>query len=569
MIRYFFAVIILFSFYCCNTRTEYNHDCTINDSTITSDPFRSFTPDIYTSINQNNKYQEVFFYGVLKGVNIDKRYYEDIKDSMIFVSSGFHGANFLLHIPRRICLPENGNKLEIEIVYEYAPYPNITNLFLETVFYNKNTVEKEYIERISPTMKIGDKSKKKNITTAKYKYQIPDRANNVLAILYTYDKNAVERLYVKDSIYTTETGVAYLALKKFGFKVNGKPLEEYAYDHKIPFTKQEVDNIRSNVDDSLKINDNARIVGLGESIHGNSAFYKETNELIKQLIAEGFTLIGLETPITDGIRLNDYITGRNNDNIDSILSKNNTLNFYNNSVTKELFDYLKTYNKSHNNRISVFGFDVPLMDYKDSLKVYSAIDFKINNANIYNANIYNKYLKNFYNKFGSYYNKGLSYELLQRHRDRIMSENIFYMDSIFSEKNKMVLVAHLGHLSKREFPEHSTGFFLSERYRERYNVIGLFTGKGSFLSQHFEGFNKERIIRQYPLSSPIGKSLEQLCNTFDKNLFYINDVKKIELLDKILYSFDIGSGYKVMQFEPIDIRKELDNICFIKDSDAY
>jgi len=568
-IRLLFAVIILFSFCNCNTRTEYNHDCTINDSTITSDPFRSFTPDIYTSIAQNNKYEEVLFHGVMCNVNIDTIYYEDIKDSLIFVTSGFKGANFLLNIPRRICLPENGNKLEVEIIYEYAPYPNVTDLFLETGFYNKNTIKKEYTERISSTMDLvhgqNTKSiKKENITIAKYQYEIPKNANNVQVALYTYDKKAVECLYSKDSISIAEVGGAYLALKTFGFKVNGKPLEEYAYDHKIPFTKQETDNIRSNVNDSLKINDDARIVGIGESIHGNSAFYNQANELIKQLIAEGFTLIGFETPITAGIKLNDYITGRNNDNIDTILSKNNTLNFYNNSVTKELFDYLKTYNKSHNNRISIFGFDIPQGEYKDDSKEYLKNNFKINKVEIFN-----EYLKNFHNKYGSYYKGRMPFELLQRHRDKIMSENIFYIDSCFSNKNKIVLVAHLGHLYKRESPDPSAGFFLSEKYGKQYNVIGLFTGKGSFLSQNYEGFSKERIIKQFPLSTPIGKSLEQLCNTFDKNILYINNLKEIELLDKVLYSFYIGNSYEAMQFEPIDIRKELDNICFIKDSDAY
>ena len=572
MIRFLFTAVILFSYYGCNTRTGYDHNRTTGDSTITSDPYQTFTPDIYTSIEQNNRYQEVLFNGVLSSVNIDKRYYEDIKDSLIFVNSGFHGANFLLNIQRRIHLPDNGNKLEIEIIYEYAPYPNVTDLFLEVIFFNKNTIEKGYAEKILPTMEFGqghdmENIKKKNITTAKYKYRIPKNANNVQATLYTYDKKTVERLYAEnklsDSISITEAGAAYLALNKFEFKVNGKPLEEYAYDNKIPFTKQEIEEIQSKVNDSLKVNADVRIVGIGESIHGNSAFYNQENIIIKQLIAKGFTVIGFETSVIAGIKLNDYITGRNND-IDSILSSNSYLNFYNNPATKELFDYLRTYNQNNNNRISIFGFDIPLLDDKDDLRAYSENDFKNNDVEIFN-----EYKKNFYNKYGSYYTKGLSYELLRKHRDKIMSENIFYMDSCFSKKNKIILLAHLGHLSKRESLEPSAGFFLSEKYGEQYKAAGLFTAKGSFLSLHYEGFNKERIIKYFPLSTPIGKSLEQLCNAFDKNLFYINNTKEIELLDKVLYSFYIGNSYKVMQFEPIDIRKELDIICFIKDSDSY
>jgi hypothetical protein len=90
---------------------------------------------------------------------------------------------------------------------------------------------------------------------------------------------------------------------------------------------------------------------------------------------------------------------------------------------------------------------------------------------------------------------------------------------------------------------------------------------GPFLSQTLQGFDTERIVKDFPFSAPIGKSLEQLCEQLKTERFYINDVKNIKLLDRVLYSRYIGAGYKIMQFEPIDIRKELNALWFERNSE--
>jgi hypothetical protein len=52
----------------------------------------------------------------------------------------------------------------------------------------------------------------------------------------------------------------------------------------------------------------------------------------------------------------------------------------------------------------------------------------------------------------------------------------------------------------------------------------------------------------------------------DKKEFYINEVCSLSVLDKVLYGRSAGSRYNVMQFEPIDLRKELDIVWFTKES---
>jgi erythromycin esterase-like protein len=539
------------------------------DPAITSDPFGTFMPDVYTSIEKNDTYKEWIFDGIFSNINIDKRYYSGLNDSVTFITSGIHGLNMLLDVSQRLTLPEKGKRVEIDILYEYQPILPDNKMMFELIFFAGNTPVKKIIEKIPASIKWdsdGLDIKNPTIPVLSYKYRIPKGANNMKVALYTYDKKIIDHLYpvenVTDSVIKHEYGTAYLALNRFGIRIDNKPLEEYVYNHKLPFTSDEVDAVSFKTSDRLVIDKNIEIMGIGESVHGSGTFTRQENEMILQLISEGFRIIGFETSVTLGIAINDYIKGHR-DEIDDVLSSGQ-FNFYNNPLTKELLDSIRIYNRDNNNAVSFFGFDIPLLDEHDHLACAANDHFKISEEEIWND-----YLKNFYNMYGSYYVNAtkMNYERLSKQRDRIMSENIFYLKERLAEDVKMVLVGHLGHLGKKESSQFSMGFLLSEKYGKQYGVIGLFAGRGTFLSQTFQGFDNERIVKDFPFSAPIGKSLEQLCERLETERFYINDVKNIKLLDKILYSRYIGAGYRVMQFEPIDIRKELDALWFERNSE--
>ena len=569
--------IVLFSFCSCNEkRTDVAFSTFERDTTITSDPFSTFTSDVKTSIEKNDKYVELLFSGIVSNINIEKRYYTSIKDSLVFINSGYKGFNLLLHVflsGNRTILPDNVKNLEISIIYEYQQYQQHFNkgMDLEVVFYTNNTEVKTFKRKIPQTIKKDSNDKdiiNDDIPSVTHNFKIPKGANNMKATLYTYDQKLFDDLSaiknMNDSILAYESRLAYLALNKFEIKIDKKPLEEYIYNHKSPFTQKELDKISLTTNDSLIIDDNVRIVGIGESVHGSATFESQGKEIIKQLIAKGFNMIGFETSIINGIKINDYIKGGSIDIEDILAPETITFTFYNNTNKKELYEYLRSYNKNNNNKISVFGFDIESESESEILIRASEENFAVSKENMFND-----YLRNFYETYHAFYNNKAKYKLLFRQRDKVISENIFYIADHNTERDKIILVSHLGHLNKIKStdPYPSVGYYISEKYGKQYAAIGLFASEGYFLSNHHEGIYGEWISKDFPFSHPIGKSIEQLCCKLDINSFYINNVKDVELLDKILYSRYIGFGYSIMQFSPIDLRKELDIVWFTKISE--
>lgn len=566
----FILLILLFCFNCSNKRAGSEHITTGKDTTILSDPFRTYTSDIYTTINENDIYQEVRFNGFFANVKPDSMYYENVDDPVVFVQSGFNGLNSLLQIQRRIILPTGGKRLDIDILAEYFSYEGKDtagedisgeNMTMEVLFLKGNTIVGKHTEIIPPTMQLEKSSQSyvngNTLPERSYRFRIPRGTDNLRATLYTYDKQVIDSLCAGDKISNSDlfsaTGLVALYLNKFGFKVDGKPLETYVYDHSIPFEEKEITTLSSQISDQLELDDSIRIIGIGESIHGSGTFYRQTKKIVKELVDRGFTTIGLELPITDGMLLNDYVHGTG-DNIDTLLH-NREVSFYANTEMKEMFDFLRLYNRDNHTTISVFGFDVPRKDEVNKLK--RLVEKEKNDA----GGIFGSYLQDYYQEYANYYSEQPPFfkTLLSRQRNKIMNRNICYVDSLFSSGQKMILIAHLGHLYKRGAPDPlPAGHYLSEKYGREYGVIGLFAGDGDFFSGNHEGFSNEKIIKEFPLSKPMGKSLEQLGNALGKESFYLNNASNIELLDKVLYTRYLGAGYSPMQFEPAEIRKEMD-----------
>ena len=59
-----------------------------------------------------------------------------------------------------------------------------------------------------------------------------------------------------------------------------------------------------------------------------------------------------------------------------------------------------------------------------------------------------------------------------------------------------------------------------------------------------------------------------MCLLMNKSSFYINYIREIPLLDRIIYERAQCAFWKPMQFEPADVRKEVDAIWFTKESKA-
>ncbi len=98
-----------------------------------------------------------------------------------------------------------------------------------------------------------------------------------------------------------------------------------------------------------------RIVGYGEDTHGTAEFTLLAEELMAYLNqVHGFNILIIEAGFGEGQYLNDYIQGRRDD-LKTILREHNSTWRYQTKEFCHLMNRLKEYNKSHPDKIYLYG----------------------------------------------------------------------------------------------------------------------------------------------------------------------------------------------------------------------
>jgi erythromycin esterase-like protein len=555
------------------------------------DPFKTFNPNCVTEVEEPYKYDQWHLSGVFSGILRQKIYKSELKDSVYYLYP-WHGFNFDYLAYRRLILPPKGKQMKICLTYEFAS--SNSELLFEVVFFKQNSILKEKQYQLPVTYSKEPENTK--VFVKEFEIKIPKQADNVglkLRNVISEDIDADNR--------ELDVAIGCVGLGRCDIWVNNKRLETYVYNQDSPFIKDEIQQIAEKATDSLFLEEHNRIVGIGESMHGCGDFLKQEYILIKDLINKGFTNFGFELPSLIIYTINEYITGKRND-IEDIIANSNIV--FKDSTYVDMFDFMKTYNKSHDNNLAVFGFDIDLLGADSTLhqlerffpenekykKCLDLIKFnpdflrdsqmvdslkKIiqeipeNTGN--DISLQEQYLQSFLLNKLVFRRPVDNYILLQK-RDSLMAENIsFYFDRM-PAGSKMGVVAHLDHLSKKEngCENHSNyyssaGYYISNKYGEKYKVIGLYVGSGSFFSKQYTGFGNTPIKGSCPVYRPIGKSFEQLGLDINKPAFYLSDINSIPLLDRILYTRNVGQSFTQMQFTPTDLRKEVDAVWFIKE----
>jgi len=91
------------------------------------------------------------------------------------------------------------------------------------------------------------------------------------------------------------------------------PAEFLVWAHKnaIPITTTEPDKGFKDLQPLKEIVGNARVVGLGESVHTAHELYRVRHRLLQFLVEEmGFTAFAMETGFAEAVKVNDYVLGR-------------------------------------------------------------------------------------------------------------------------------------------------------------------------------------------------------------------------------------------------------------------
>lgn len=106
------------------------------------------------------------------------------------------------------------------------------------------------------------------------------------------------------------------------------------------------------------------IVGLGEADHLKGTFYRIKSQLVRELILQNdFDLLLFEADLNTCFQLNKYVKGDSTIHIEPLLKEMNATNnyilynMYNTPEIVSLINWIKVYNTSHNNTISIAGID--------------------------------------------------------------------------------------------------------------------------------------------------------------------------------------------------------------------
>jgi erythromycin esterase-like protein len=103
--------------------------------------------------------------------------------------------------------------------------------------------------------------------------------------------------------------------------------------------------------------DGARIVGMGEATHGTREFFETKHRMFRFLVEEmGFRVFILEASMAGCLMMDDYVLGKKVDLKKAIRQQG----FWTWSVAelKELLEWMREYNRTHEEKLRVFGNDM-------------------------------------------------------------------------------------------------------------------------------------------------------------------------------------------------------------------
>lgn len=555
------------------------------------DPYKLYTSGFNAAREHNDIYQDWGIFNPPFGVHKYARYNQKLKDSLYYVRSGTKKMEIALSFLAQYGtpLPEQCKKMKINLKYEYQTFKDSVFL-MHILFNNKTTLLHSINITLEPTFSFKDTILP--FSNKEIEVDIPYGANNCIIQL--------------------KTAIGVVALGSCDITIDGKKIEKYIYDQTPPFSSLELQKIKKELSDSLEINNQSQILGIGESLHGSLEFTEQASNIVKEKITNGgYNALYLEVPPLLGYHINQFVQGQDTI-LECVLEKLTTRN---NSYFLDLLNFTKAYNQKSKEKVIIAGYDNVLnrnsldslfndvasiypkseeikscinllteLAKQDSRKIVKgiwgndrekiitllgqAIEKSRENHSFYECYIYSHLLGWARNSESISKVNEVGYI-----RDSLMANNVFFLYEHLSGNSKTMVLGHLGHIAKNKQKEElkgrftsSMGYYLSQKYGEKYTVLGLYAGSGSFWASRYDGYNLKAKKGIYPVSYPIGKSIEQLCLLMNKSSFYINNIKEIPLLDRIVYERAQGVFWQPMQFEPVDLRKEMDAIWFTKEN---
>ncbi|MFC2451450.1 erythromycin esterase family protein [Tannerella forsythia] len=392
---------------------------------------------------------------------------------------------------------------------------------------------------------------------------------------------------------------AYIALSKLNLWLDGKPIDSFLVRTLSPFTAQDARTYtpiamdeRLPLDQINEIN-KKKIIGLGESMHGNDEIKKLGYECILQTAEQqNARLVLLEMPLEVSLACNRYIqdsrytldslflAGKSTLHLFDFLDK---LRLFNSKQTDEskvrLYgsDYNPIYSPTQNSAVDIFDF-VTRLNEQAKIPELDQFSLLLMEADWQEASSFLQAHKNEIQKVLTpeevdviSHILTLSREIgdnpIQRfiRRDSVMFANAkFLIDKYASAENvKTIIYGHAIHINRLStfpaVPCTSFGYYMQEQYSDAYSPLLILTGEdtGIAYDQHYN--QQKTFLHKLPFNS-----MESFLSTFDENIFYIPLTPEFNRL--ILSRFK-GSHHMPQEFYPFNLYQRYKGIFFIKNLD--
>ncbi len=405
--------------------------------------------------------------------------------------------------------------------------------------------------------------------------------------------------------------------------VNGKTIVDKA--PKSTLTQKQLTDLRKNIftlDTDLasenftdlqnfKIADETRIIGLGEGTHGTSEYFRMKTRLIKYLVQnKGYTVIGFEAFLLECEAINQYILTGEGDPKQAL--KGLMFWCWNTKEVLELIEWLKTYNQTAKKKVKFVGIDgqfslsaLPTLkkitqeideNLLKEISPYFATFEKFNQGFTYKP--YNEIYKDSIDlaiietkklnevlaaKENSLFQKEdrekvfrllesakILYQQMMCTKDFSNSRDVYYAEntSWFIDKKypneKIVLWVHNWHIARNEENRKSMGFYLSEKYKDKYIPVGFASKEGTYTARGDKGIKQDN-----PAFKAENNSIENYLSQLNVPVQMLDlrpfrkEPKTFSYLNNGVFIREIGSDVeKGNQFRFLDVTRIFDYIIY-------
>lgn len=390
---------------------------------------------------------------------------------------------------------------------------------------------------------------------------------------------------------------AYLSFSKFNVIIGDKAIDEYPV-RELPALelKNETNHIPIELKTGKGLEDintirNSRIIGLGESVHGNDSIGRLINQIILQAVEkQKCRLVLLEMPLEMTLLLNRYIQspGYTIDSIDVLKPETrnllNALRIYNSGKEDKekvnLFGigYNYIYSTTQNSAIDIFDFVTLLNNSLKNLEVdqfavllmeegwENAISFlEANRAKMQEVFTADEidcmiHILHLSRNIGT---DGIKRSVC---RDSVMFVNTkFLVDKYSSSQSlKTIICGHAVHINPVStfpvVPVKPLGSYMKKAYQEEYSPFLILVGKGTT-----KAFNAEYDKIDKSLGNNPKTSVEYLLSSFNEEALYLplnTDFNRL-----VLSRFE-GSHHILQEFYPFNLYQRYNGIFFINNGYA-